>query len=132
MTCEQLSDLCGLSMNELSELVGYSALIPALGDAVHLDAPSKQRWVFSTHCLKPLREACQLRNDFDLDLFTVAVVLSKLQRIDELENITQAMQRQISCMRQLAADLVPNFEQVLSEAECQRIDSAQIERLGKK
>lgn len=98
MTCEQLSGFSGLSVVELSELVGYSALVPEPSTHMHLDCKCNHEWTFSAQWLKPLRAVFKLRNDFDLDLFTVAIVLGKLQRIEELERGMEYMQWQISRM----------------------------------
>jgi len=72
----ELSRVCGLSADEVEELVGYGALRP-LSSA----EPSR----FSAACVAPLRQACKLRQDFDFDLFTVALLVDYLNRIDELE-----------------------------------------------
>ncbi len=73
----ELAGVCALSTSELDELVEYGALVPL--------QPAPQARVFSAECVVPLRTACKLRVDFDLDLFTVAIILGYLQRIDGLE-----------------------------------------------
>ena len=73
----ELAGICALSPSELDELVEYGALVPL--------EPAPQARVFSAECVVPLRTACKLRVDFDLDLFTVAILLGYLQRIDALE-----------------------------------------------
>jgi chaperone modulatory protein CbpM len=95
LTCEQLSGHCGLSMIEIGELVGYSALEPIASQSVQADIDKRDRWVFSANWLRPLQAAAKLRNDFDLDMFSVAVVLSGLQRIDELEQLVRFMQQEM-------------------------------------
>lgn len=73
----ELAGVCALSTSELDELVEYGALVPL--------QPAPQARMFSATCVVPLRTACKLRLDFDLDLFTVALILGYLQRIDTLE-----------------------------------------------
>jgi chaperone modulatory protein CbpM len=95
ITCEQLSGYSGMSMMELDELVGYSALIPQKGLDEHPDSKNNDDWVFSVQWVKPLRAACKLRNDFDLDLFTVAIVLGTLSRIDDLEHSLRSIEPKV-------------------------------------
>lgn len=73
----ELSRICGLAIGELDDLVGYGALQP-------LEGTHPPR--FSAACVSPLRHACRLRRDFDLDLFTVALLVDYLNRIEELEH----------------------------------------------
>ncbi len=98
LTCEQLSESSGMSMMELGELVSYSALKPIKRDAMHSKSIITDHWVFSTQWLKPLCAASKMRNDFDLDLFTVAILLGNFQRIDELEQHVHALQLQMQKM----------------------------------
>jgi chaperone modulatory protein CbpM len=82
-----LADSCGMSEGELDELVDYSALVP-------LNSMQSSR-VFSPNWVKPLQAARKLQLDFDLDIFTVAMVLGKLQRIDALERQVHALKAQM-------------------------------------
>jgi chaperone modulatory protein CbpM len=83
ITLTELAECCGMSPQELDELVDYSALAP-----VTCGAPER---VFSAHWVAPLRSAAKLRFDFDLDLFTVAIVLGNLNRIEMLERQVQSL-----------------------------------------
>lgn len=73
----ELTGVCGLSAEDVNELVEYGALAPL--------ATAPPEWVFSALCVTPLRTAGRLRQDFDLDLFTVAMLLGYLHRIEALE-----------------------------------------------
>jgi chaperone modulatory protein CbpM len=84
VTLTELSQCCGMSESELDELVDYCALVPV--------TPANQNVVFSAHWVVPLRAASQLRLDFDLDLFTVAIVLGNLNRIEVLERQVHSLQ----------------------------------------
>ena len=77
ITLSELSGCCGMSEDELNELVDYCALVPIANDMAGRS--------FSAHWVAPLRSASKLRLDFDLDLFTIAIVLGNLNRIDTLE-----------------------------------------------
>jgi chaperone modulatory protein CbpM len=84
VTLTELSHCCGISEAELDELVEYRALVPV--------APAAQVRAFSAEWVAPLRSACKLRADFDLDLFTVAILLDNLARIETLEKQVQSLQ----------------------------------------
>ena len=74
-----LSDLVhcsGFSADDLQELMEYGALVPR-DDA---------KRSFSAEYVVPLRNAGKLRLELDLDLFTVALVVNYLRRIDKLEH----------------------------------------------
>lgn len=86
----ELAQICGLAGTELDELVEYGALVPlavAEGDS--------GRQYFAS-CIAPLREAARLRSDYDLDLFTVSLLLGYLQRIAQLEHQLRALHAQPS------------------------------------
>jgi chaperone modulatory protein CbpM len=76
ISAAELSRACGLSDAELQELVGYGAVQPLKGQGGNM---------FSAGCVVTLRHACQLRQDFDLDLFTVSLLSDYLDRIEALQ-----------------------------------------------
>lgn len=80
----ELAQMCGMSVNELQELVDYGALVPVGGE------PLPQR-LFSAGCVPTLRQAARLRADFDLDLFAAGLLLGYLQRIEDLEQQVRAL-----------------------------------------
>ena len=84
ITLTELSHCCAMSVAELDELVDYCALVP-------LTAATPER-LFSAEWVAPLRAADKLRLDFDLDLFTVAILLGNLNRIEMLERQVQRLQ----------------------------------------
>lgn len=79
----ELAHMCDLTSVELDELVDYGALVPLVGE------PGSDRQ-FSGNCVGPLREAARLRAHYDLDLFTVSLLLGYLQRILQLEQQLRA------------------------------------------
>ncbi|PKO58848.1 MAG: hypothetical protein CVU24_16470 [Betaproteobacteria bacterium HGW-Betaproteobacteria-18] len=83
ITLTELAQCCGMSPAELDELVDYNALVPLT---------SLSERAFSAHWLAPMRAVAKLRLDFDLDLFTVAILLEKLIQIELLERQVQALQ----------------------------------------
>ncbi len=84
LSLSDLSCVCAMSEAELDELVDYGALVP-LGPAL----PER---LFSAACVTPLRAAGKLRLDFDLDLFTVAMLMGYLTRIELLERDLRSLQ----------------------------------------
>lgn len=83
----ELSRICGLSTDELLELIDYGALAPL--------RTQQQQPVFSTSCIMPLRQAAGIRNDFDLDLFTIVILLGYINRINELERQLGSLRSQL-------------------------------------
>ena len=73
----ELVELSGSSVDELRELVEYGAITPV--------NPESSQWVFPGQCLLTIRAACRLRVSFDLEPHGVALVISLLDRIHDLE-----------------------------------------------
>jgi chaperone modulatory protein CbpM len=73
----QLVELSGSSAEELRELVEYGAITPVNRES--------SQWVFPGQCLLTIRAACRLRVSFDLEPHGVALVISLLDRIHDLE-----------------------------------------------
>ena len=72
-----LSSASGMSADELDELVEYGALVPL--------AAGKPERLFSAQYVTPLRAAGKMRLDYDLDIFTVVLLMDSLSRIEMLE-----------------------------------------------
>lgn len=83
ISISELSRSCQLTSADIDELIEYGALAPLQRDANEL--------VFSA-CTPALRAACKLRQDYDLDLFTVALLMEHLNRIDALEREIRTLQ----------------------------------------
>lgn len=73
----ELAQTSGLSEVELRELVEYGALHPM--------NPQDTSWRFSAECVGCLRTAARLRNDLELETRGLALALSFLERIEELQ-----------------------------------------------
>ena len=87
ITLIELSECSGLTEPELRELVDIGALEP-------LDADAPQ-WSFGSRCIVAARAACRLRDDFELDTSGLAVALSLLERIEELEAEVQRVRARL-------------------------------------
>ena len=81
----ELAHACGMSEADIVELVTYGALAPERGTAATAQ-------VFSAATVPALRHAAQLRSDYDLDVFTVGLLLGYLQRINQLEQQVRSLQ----------------------------------------
>ncbi|MDD3936063.1 chaperone modulator CbpM [Rhodoferax sp.] len=84
ITLTELAEFCGMSPADLDELMAYNALLPLPDSAPDV--------TFSAHWVMPLRTVAKLRMDFDLDLFTVAMLLDKLRQIELLQRQVQSLQ----------------------------------------
>jgi chaperone modulatory protein CbpM len=80
----ELAQMCSLTIAEVDELVDYGALVPLATEV----GETRQ---FSAGSVPPLREASRLRVHYDLDLFTVSLLLGYLQRIAHLEQQLRAL-----------------------------------------
>lgn len=84
----ELAHMCSLSSVEIDELVDYGALVPVVSER----AAGR---LFNAAVVPSLREAARLRADFDLDLFTVSLLLGYLQRIVHLEQQLRSVHAQM-------------------------------------
>ena len=87
VTLIELAECSGLSESELRELVDAGALEP-----IDADAPQMS---FGSRCIVAARAACRLRNDFELDTSGLAVALSLLERVHELESELERMRARL-------------------------------------
>jgi chaperone modulatory protein CbpM len=87
VTLSELARACGLTQDELHELVEYGAVAPV---------ESRQAQpVFSAASVPGMRAAGKLRRDFDLDLFAVAMLVEYLDRIENLERRIASLEAQL-------------------------------------
>ena len=77
VTLIELAECSGLSEGELRDLVDMGALLPLQAEAPDLR--------FDARCIVAARTACRLRNDFELEPHGLALALSLLERVQELE-----------------------------------------------
>jgi chaperone modulatory protein CbpM len=74
----EIVELSGLSEADVRELVEFGAITPARQEGAH--------WSFTGECLVTLRTARRLSSGLELEPHGVALVISLLQRIRELES----------------------------------------------
>jgi chaperone modulatory protein CbpM len=72
-----LAELSGLSITELHVLTEHGVFLP-------LDTTTKEP-VYSADCIVTARIACRLRDDLDMDIEALGLVLNLLGRVHELE-----------------------------------------------
>lgn len=90
VTLVELAQCSGLSEAELRDLVELGALEPTDPDA--------SEWSFAARCISSARVACRLRMDFELGADGVALVLSLLERVQELEDALQRLNARLPRM----------------------------------
>ena len=90
VTLVELSECSGLSPSELRELVDLGALEP-------LDTQAAD-WSFGAQCITAARAASRLRSDFELDTPGLALALSLLERVHELESELQRLRARLPRM----------------------------------
>ena len=83
----ELSEASGLTTEVLRELVDFGVLAPC--------DPAAGEWDFTGDCVPALRAAARLGADFELETHALALVLSYLRRIEELEAQVQALAAQL-------------------------------------
>ena len=77
LSLAELCELSGLSESELRVLVECGAIVPT--------DPGARDWTFGADRLLVARSAFRLRRDFDLDSQGLALALSLLERVWDLE-----------------------------------------------
>ncbi len=87
LTLVQLADLSGLSQDELRELVDLGAIAPT--------HPGEATITFTARCVVTARTACRLRQDFELNVEGVALALSLISRISDLEAQLSGLRAQL-------------------------------------
>ena len=95
----ELSQACGLSSDELGELMDYGALAPlpplqpqrCSAEEVSPNLPHQ----FRADWVSRLRTAAGLRLHYDLDLFSMGMMLGYLTRIEDLERQLATLSAQL-------------------------------------
>ena len=77
VTLIELAECSGFSETELRDLVDLGALSPLEDEAQELR--------FDARCIVAARTASRLRHDFELDVHGLALALSLLERVQDLE-----------------------------------------------
>ena len=80
---EELAQASGLSQHEIVELVEYGVFQPVGGASAEPGGVSA--WRFSSRTIVLGRRASRLKADFELSLSALSLVLTYLQRIEEME-----------------------------------------------
>ncbi len=85
-TLAEVLTVSGLAEAELRELVEFGALRPT--------DPEATPWIFSGQSLLAMRAARRIRSSFDLEPHGVALVMSLLEQIHELESRLEQLRAQ--------------------------------------
>jgi chaperone modulatory protein CbpM len=73
----ELAECCGIPESMVQELVEYGALTPT--------GARPSEWAFGAECAVSVRKAARLCHDLELETSAMALVVSFLERIQELE-----------------------------------------------
>lgn len=87
LTPEQLSEIFGIEIVLIRDLVAYDILVPS-GNA-------PEEWLFDMAQLKRLRTALRLQRDLELNLAGVALVLHMLEEMEELRAQTALLNQHL-------------------------------------
>jgi chaperone modulatory protein CbpM len=87
VTIVELAECSGLPEAVVRELIDYGALAPV--------DPAAPQPDFSARCVASVRTAVRLANDLELETPALALVISFLERIDELESRLREMQAKL-------------------------------------
>lgn len=77
ITLTELAEMSGLSSAELHELIDYGVIDPV--------EAGREDVTFYAHCVTTAKVAHRLRDDFELDTHGVALALTLIERMQELE-----------------------------------------------
>ena len=83
LTLDQLVEMSELPVEDLRALVDYGALAPV--------DPAAASWTFTASWVVVARTAGRLRRDFELDAYSLSVVLRYAQRVEALEAELRAL-----------------------------------------
>jgi chaperone modulatory protein CbpM len=83
-SAQHLIEVSGLSGEELDELINNGVILP-------IDDQARQK-TFLLHYVVVAKNARRLRDDFELDRHGLALALTLMKRIDELQEELNAMQ----------------------------------------
>ena len=78
LSVERLAQMSGLSEDEVCTLVDYGALAPT--------NPDETQWTFAQRCVMSVKTVGRLRQAFDLEPDALALTLSLIERIRELQD----------------------------------------------
>lgn len=82
----EVSELCEIAQYEMQELMEYGAL--------QSDIVVGEQVYFAAQRVNDLKVACAQRRDYDLDLFSVVLVMGYLDEIDKLRQQIRGYQAQ--------------------------------------
>jgi chaperone modulatory protein CbpM len=91
VSIDDLANLSGLKTVDIRELVEAGALNPI--------NTTEKTWAFSAECVVTARKAARLRDDLELDIDALALVLDFLERICTLEEELVRLRAQLPSVK---------------------------------
>lgn len=83
----ELKQVSGLTTREIEELLDFGVL--------EVQGKDPDNWIFSSHCITVVRRATRLKKDFELNPPGIALALTYLERIQELESRLRELECQL-------------------------------------
>jgi len=83
ITLSELAELSGMSPDGINDLIDYGVIIPVEED--------RAQATFHAHYVITAKTAHRLRNDFELDARGVALAMTLIERVQELEAQLRAL-----------------------------------------
>ncbi len=90
LSIEEVIALCELSEEDVAELMDYGAL--------NSDMVVDEEIFFAAQRMQYLKDACQHRRDYDLDVFAVVLLMGYLQEIADLKQQVGELQALVGQM----------------------------------
>ena len=90
LSIEEVAVLCELSDEDVSELMDYGAL--------NSDMVVDEEIFFAAQRMQHLKDACQHRRDYDLDVFAAVLLMGYLQEIADLKQQVAELQALVGQM----------------------------------
>ena len=90
LSIEEVAVLCELSDEDVSELMDYGAL--------NSDMVVDEEIFFAVQRMQHLKDACQHRRDYDLDVFAAVLLMGYLQEIADLKQQVAELQALVGQM----------------------------------
>ena len=90
LSIEEVTTLCELSEEDVSELMDYGAL--------NSDMVVDEEIFFAAQRMQHLKDACQHRRDYDLDVFAAVLLMGYLQEIADLKQQVAELQALVGQM----------------------------------
>lgn len=85
LTIEELAEICGITPEQISELISYAIL--------HPQGKAQMEWRFDSMQIKRAQKAVRLQRDLEVNVAGIALVLDLMDELDMLRNRLRMMDK---------------------------------------